>query len=44
MHSVKILIIIKKDYTLNEIENYISDALTGGILDKKSKKQVEALL
>lgn len=39
-----ILAMIKKQLTNNEIETYIFNALTGGLLDKKSVKQVEAML
>lgn len=39
-----ILVLIRKCRTSNEIERYIFDALTGGLLDKKSVKQIEALL
>ena len=31
-------------YKTDEIENFILNALSGEILDKKSKKQVEVLL
>ena len=39
-----ILTIIKKNQLTDEINSYIFKALTGEILDKKSKKQVEAML
>lgn len=39
-----VLAIIRKQQTSDEIESYIFNALTGGILDKKAKKQVESML
>lgn len=39
-----ILAMIRKHQTNDEIENYIFQALTGGLLDKKSIKQVESML
>ncbi|QNU68474.1 hypothetical protein EHE19_008780 [Ruminiclostridium herbifermentans] len=39
-----VLIEIRKYQTNNEIENYINKALLGGIIDKKTKKQIELLL
>lgn len=41
---LNVLILIKKSFKTDEIENFILDALSGEILDKKSKKQIEALL
>lgn len=40
---VNVLLIIRKDHQVEEIDSFISNALSGGILDKKSKKQVEVL-
>jgi hypothetical protein len=44
MDILSILIAIKKNQSSSKIENYIMNALTGEILDKKSKKQIEAML
>ena len=41
---INILILIRKDERTAQTEKYISDALTGGILDSKSKKAVQAAL
>lgn len=41
---LNVLIMIKKNNTTIEIENYITNALTGGILDNKAKKQLEAMM
>lgn len=41
---LNILLVIRKELKTDEIENFILNALSGGILDKKSKKQIEALL
>jgi len=41
---LNVLLIIRKDHKKGEIDNFILYALTGEILDKKSKKQIEALL
>jgi len=41
---LNVLIIIRKKHKTDEIESFILDALLGEILDKKSKKQIEALL
>lgn len=41
---LNVLIIIRKNYKTPEIENFILKVLTGEILDKKSKKQIEAIL
>ncbi len=38
---LNVLIIIRKDYKKDEIENFIQNALSGGILDNKSKKLIE---
>ncbi len=40
---INILLILKKDYCNDEMDSYILSALTGEILDKNSKKQIEAL-
>ncbi len=39
-----ILALIRKYMTNDEIESYISDALSGGILDNKIKKLIETML
>jgi len=39
-----VLLAIRKELKTDEMESFILKALTGGILDKKSKKQLEALL
>ena len=41
---LSILAIIRRYQTDEDIENYIYHALTGGLLDKKSIKQVESML
>lgn len=41
---IEVLAAIRKIKTSESIESYINDAMTGGILDKKSKKQIEGLL
>ena len=41
---INILLLIRKTHPSDEIEKYISDALTGGILDSKSKKAVSSAL
>ncbi len=38
------LLIMKKELQSSEIEGFILEALSGGILDKKSKKEFESLL
>lgn len=44
MDILAILSLIRKEQSSNEIDNYVYRALSGGVLDKKSKKQVEAML
>ena len=39
---INILLLIRKTQNTEKIENYISKALTGGILDNKSKKAIQA--
>lgn len=39
-----ILAMIRKQQSNNEMESYILNALSGGVLDKKAVKQVEAML
>ena len=39
-----VLIEVRKEYRTDEIDNYIQKALFGGILDQKSKKQIDILL
>lgn len=41
---LSVLLKIRKYQTCDEIENYISNALTGGILDKKSIRKIENIL
>jgi hypothetical protein len=36
--------LIRKSLRTDEIDGFIMEALSGGILDQKSKKQIEALL
>lgn len=38
------VLLIMKDQKTDEVESFILNALSGEILDKKSKKQIEALL
>jgi len=39
-----VLTTIRKYQTIDEIENYIVNALSGGLLDKKAKKQIESMM
>jgi len=41
---LNVLLLIRKELKADEIESFILNALSGEILDKKSKKQIEALL
>lgn len=41
---LNVFAVIRKDHKTDEIENFIFNALSGEILDKKSKKQIESLL
>lgn len=41
---LNVLLLIRKEQKSDKIEEYISKAFSGGILDKKSKKQIEELL
>lgn len=41
---LNVLFIIRQKQKTDEIENYILNAISGDILDKKSRKQFEALL
>lgn len=41
---LNVLFEIRKEYKSSEIDNYVMDALNGGILDKKAKKQFQELL
>lgn len=43
LDSLNVLFIIRKKLKKDEIESFILKALSGEILDKKSKKQIEAL-
>ena len=40
---LNVLLIVRKEHKTDEIESFILNALSGEILDKKSKKQVEVL-
>ena len=44
MDILTTLTIMRKIYSSGEMDNYISDALTGAILDNKSKKQIGLML
>jgi len=39
-----VLLIIRNEHKTDEIEGFIRDALSGEVLDRKSKKQMEALI
>lgn len=41
---LNVLLIIRKNLKTDEMEDYILNALSGGILDNKTKKQIERLL
>lgn len=41
---LNVLLLIRKEHKSDETESFIAKALSGEILDKKSKKQVESLL
>ena len=41
---LSVLMLIRRSLRTDEIDGFIMEALSGGILDQKSKKQVEALL
>ncbi|HBN86426.1 MAG TPA: hypothetical protein DEB10_15375 [Ruminococcaceae bacterium] len=41
---LNVLIIIRKELKTDEIESFILNTLSGEVLDRKSKKQIEALL
>jgi hypothetical protein len=41
---LNVLLIIRQNHKTDEIESFILDALSGEILDRKSKKQIQALL
>lgn len=41
---LEVLIVIRKHKTTDEIESYIFNALSGQVLDKKAKKQIESML
>ena len=41
---LNVLLTIRKELKTDEIESFILNALSGEILDKKSKKQIEALI
>jgi len=41
---LNVLLIIRKNFKTDEMEDYILNALSGGILDNKTKKQIERLL
>lgn len=39
---LNVLLIIRRQYKIEEIESFVLKALSGEILDKKTKKQIEA--
>jgi hypothetical protein len=41
---LNVLMLIRKSLRTDEIDGFIMEALSGGILDQKSKKQIEVLL
>ena len=41
---LNVLLIIRHEFKTDEIESFILNALSGEVLDKKTKKQIEALL
>lgn len=41
---LNVLFVIRQAYKTDEIDSFIQNALSGEILDKKSKKQIEAIL
>ncbi len=41
---LNVLILIREHHTTDEIDNYISQALTGEYLDKKSREKIENML
>lgn len=41
---LNVLLVIRKELQTDEIESFILNALSGGVLDGKSKKQIEILL
>lgn len=41
---LNVLLIIRQELKTDEIESFILNSLSGGVLDKKTKKQIEALL
>lgn len=44
LDSLNVLLIIRNTYKTNDMDRFILNSLSGEILDKKSKKQIEALL
>lgn len=44
LYILNVLLTIRKELKTDEIESFILNALLGEVLDKKSKKQIEALL
>jgi hypothetical protein len=44
MDILRVFAILQKKQTSEAIEKYICKAMTGGLLDAKAKKQIEALL
>lgn len=44
MDILEVLVLMNKFYVSAEVQTYISNAMTGEILDKKSRKHLEALL
>ncbi|NLI22722.1 MAG: hypothetical protein GX418_14395 [Clostridiales bacterium] len=44
MDALQVLAAIRKEHPSETMDRFFTDALTGGILDAKSKKQIQALL
>lgn len=44
LDSLNVLLIIRNTYKTDDMDRFILNSLSGEILDKKSKKQIEALL
>jgi len=43
IYILNVLLLIKKDFKSDKIDNFILNALSSEILDKKSRKQIESL-
>ncbi len=44
VNILNVMFIIRQEHKTDEIESFIFNALSGGMLDKKSRKQFEALI